>query len=108
MILIEGLEHILIESCLLTFRNSDGIDVDQTDFVPVFVYNDTLRNIVRNQLKRLDRVRIEGVLRHKACIDEAGRKQYQGYVEATKIAKFISLNQMLAQTKRFSHNEIKS
>lgn len=76
--------------------------------MPVFVYNDTLRNIVRNQLKRLDRVRIEGVLRHKVRVDEAGRKQYQGYVEATQIAKVISLNKIAAQTKLFSHNVIKS
>lgn len=91
--------------CLMSFRNSDGIDVDQTDFVPVFVYNDQLRSIVRNQLKRLDRVRIEGVLRHKVRIDETGKKQYQGYIEAMQIAKVISLNKIVAQ---FSHNEIKS
>lgn len=88
-------------------RNSDGLDVDRTDFVPVFVYNETLRNIVRNQLKCLDRVRIEGVLRHKVCIDETGKKQYKGYIVATKIAKVISLRQIVTQTEiNYSQNGI--
>lgn len=88
------------------FRNSDGIDVERTDFIPVFVYNETLRNIVRNQLKRLDRVRIEGALRHKACIDINGKKQYKGYIEATKIAKVISMKQIVAKTTLYSQNTI--
>lgn len=83
----------------MIFRNSDGIDEDRTDFITVFVYNEPLRNIVRNQLQRLDRVRVEGVLKYKACIDESGKKRYKGYVNATKIAKVISLRQMLAQEK---------
>lgn len=61
--------------------------------MPVFVYNDTLRNIVRNQLKRLDRVRIEGVLKYKACIDDMGKKQYKGYILANRIAKLMKLRQ---------------
>lgn len=80
--------------------------MNRTDFVPVFVYNDKLRNIVRNQLKRLDRVRIEGNLRHKVCIDESGKKHYNGYIEATQIAKIISLRQILTQTEIFNQNEI--
>lgn len=95
-----------IYSCFPIFRNSDGIDVDRTDFVSVFVYNQSLRNIVRNQLRRLDRVRIEGVLKHKVCIDETGKKQYKGYIEATKIAKVTSLRQIVAQTEIYSQNEI--
>lgn len=91
---------------LSTFRNSDGIDVVRTDFVPIFVYDNALRNIVRSQLKRFDRVRIEGVLRNKSCIDESGKKQYAGYIECYNIAKVIPLRQIMAKTEISSHNEI--
>lgn len=74
------------------------MDVDRTDFVSVFVYNETLCNIVRNQLKRLDRVRIEGVLKYKACVDDTGKKRYKGFVVATKISKVIPLRQIEVQS----------
>lgn len=80
--------------------------MDRTNFIPVFIYNETLRNIVRNQLKRLDRVRVEGILRHKACLDANGKKQYKGYIEATKIAKVISFKQIVEQTSANSQNSV--
>lgn len=66
----------------------------RTDFMSVFVYNDVLRNIVRHQFKRLDRVRVEGTLKYKTCIDENGKKRFKGHIEATKIAKLIPLRLM--------------
>ncbi|XP_055305507.1 uncharacterized protein LOC129570105 [Sitodiplosis mosellana] len=76
-------------------KNSDGLEEEQTDFITVFAYNESLRNIVRTQLKRLDRVRVEGTLKYKACIDSAGKKQYKCYIEANKIAKLITLRPMI-------------
>lgn len=74
-------------------RTSEGSDEKQTDFLTVFVYDDMLRNIVRNNFKRLDRVRVEGALKYKSCIDNRGKRQYKGYIEANKIAKLTTLHQ---------------
>lgn len=72
------------------YRNSDGQEVEETDFIPVFAYNESLRNIIRTQLKRLDRVRVEGFLKYKTCVDNKGKKQYKCYIEANKIAKLLT------------------
>lgn len=72
-------------------RNSDGVEEERTDFIPVFIYNDNLRNIVRYQLKRLDRVRVEGTLKYKSCINQNGKKQYKGFVVARRIDKLMNL-----------------
>lgn len=71
-------------------KYSDGLSEEKTDFVPVFVYNKNLRNIVQNQMNKLDQVRVEGHLKYKVCIDHGGRKRYKGYIEATNIAKLLS------------------
>lgn len=75
------------------------MDEEQTDFIPVFIYNDTLRNIVRNTLRRLDYVRVEGELKYKACIDITGKKQYKGYILANRIAKLMKLRQIVEKTE---------
>lgn len=90
ILLIMEINHFFV-----LLRNVDGVDEEQTDFISVFVYDDTLRNIVRNQLKRLDRVRVEGVLKYKACIDDTGKKQYQGYILANRIAKLMKLQRIV-------------
>lgn len=84
----------------ISYRNSDGIKEERTDFIPVFVYNETLRNIVRNQLQRLDRVRIDGQLKYKACLDEKGKKQYKGYILANRIAKLIKLRDVPMENQK--------
>lgn len=81
------------------YRNSDGQEEEQTDFIQVFAYNETLRNILKTQLKRLDRVRVEGVLKHKSCVDNTGKRQYKGYIEAHKIAKLINLREVANEKK---------
>lgn len=86
-------------------RYSDGLSEEKTDFVPVFVYNENLRNIVRNQMNKLDQVRVEGNLKYKVCIDHEGRKRYKGYIEATNVAKLLSFrlateNQMESKQER--------
>lgn len=63
-----------------------------TDFIPVFVYDETLRNIVRT-LKRLDQIRVEGQLKYKPCVDCTGKKQFKGYINANKIAKLATFRQ---------------
>lgn len=76
-------------------RNSDGLIREQTDFVNIFVYDETLRNIVRNQLNKSDRVRVEGQLKQKVCVDDKGNKRYMGYIEATKIAKLVTFRRAI-------------
>ncbi|XP_031640708.1 uncharacterized protein LOC116352336 [Contarinia nasturtii] len=66
--------------------------VDKTDLISIFAYNDVLRNILKRQLNRLDRVRVEGILKYKPCIDSQGKKKYKGYIKAERIIKLITFN----------------
>lgn len=75
-------------------RDENGRDVKHTDFLPVFVYDKHLREIVQSQLKRLDRVRVEGMLKYKVDADSFGKKRYRGYILATCIAKMINFNEV--------------
>lgn len=60
------------------------------NFIKIFVTDEALRQYVRNHLNRLDRVRIEGILKYKTQLDDKARKKHFGYVSATKIIKMCS------------------
>lgn len=80
--------------CSNTIRDENGVDVERTDFLPVFVYDKDLREIVQSQLKRLNRVRVEGIIKYKVDADHLGKKRYRGYILATRIAKMINFNEV--------------
>lgn len=48
------------------------------------------RQYVRNHLNRLDRVRIEGILKYKTQLDDKAKKKHFEYVSGTKIIKMYS------------------
>lgn len=89
------IQHILSLSlcimCTFHFRNSDGVINDCTDIISIFAYDDLLRHICRKQLKRLDRVRIEGHIKYKIRVDDTNKKRYGGYIHATRITKLMSI-----------------
>lgn len=75
------------------FRTKYGDHSEEVNFIKIFVMDEALRQYVRNHLKRLDRVRIEGILKYKTQLDDMGRKKHFGYVSATKIIKMCSAQQ---------------
>lgn len=79
---------------LCVYRDTDGQKEEQTDFIPVFVYDETLRNIVRT-LNRLDQIRVEGQLKYKPVVDSTGKKQFKGYINANKIAKLTTFRKII-------------
>lgn len=89
---------IFDSNCIFTgklfFRNAAGEDVEKVDFIPIFVYDDQLREYVRDHLKRLDRVRIEGEMKQKWAIDEFGKRKSSGYIKANRINKMVSLHKV--------------
>lgn len=73
------------------------------DFIPIFVYEEELRNYVRNHLKRLDCVRVEGVLKYRKEINAEGKQLKGGYISAKKIIKVVSAHELLKNQK---HNTL--
>lgn len=80
------------------FRNSEDIRETHVDFISIFVYNNDLRQYVRNNLKRLDFVRVEGMLKNKPKLTNDGKYQQEGYIVANKINKIVSVHK-LAENK---------
>lgn len=66
--------------------------MQHVDFIPIYVYDSELRDYVRNNLKRLDRVRIEGILKNKPKTDDKGKKRMMGYIQAHSIKKMLPLH----------------
>lgn len=65
--------------------------MQRVDFIPIHVYDEELRNYVQNHLKRLDRVRVEGILKNKPKTDDKGKKRMMGYIQAHSIRKMLPL-----------------
>lgn len=53
----------------------------------VYVHDRNLINYVKENLKRRDRVFLNGFLNYKPEIDQDGKKAFSGFVEATNILK---------------------
>lgn len=63
-----------------------------TAFLSVFAYGDYAKEYVRQNLNRLDHVRVTGPLGYKATMDDKGRRKYIGYIRADRICKIIPLS----------------
>lgn len=83
----------------LCFRNLEGIKELHVDFIPIFVYDEELRNYVRNHLKRLDCVRVEGVFKYRTEINAEGKQWKGGYISANKINKVVSAHELVKSQK---------
>lgn len=77
------------------------------DFIPIFVYDDELRNYVRNYLKRLDCVRVEGVLKYRNEMNAEGKQWKSGYISANKIIKVVSAHKLVQNKKDTSDSRSK-
>lgn len=69
------------------------------DFIPIFVYDEELRNYVRNHLKRLDCVRVEGVFKYRNEMNAEGKQWKGGYISANKIVKVVSAHKLVSNQK---------
>lgn len=80
----------------LSFRSSiSGVDEEHVDFLPIFVYDKELREYVRNNLKRLDRVRVDGYLKTKNKKDDQGIVRKTSYIEAFRLNKMVSIHRVV-------------
>lgn len=75
-------------------RNSEDIRETHVDFISTFVYDNDLRQYIRNHLKSLDFVRIEGILKNKPKLTYEGKYQQEGYIVANKINKIVSVHKL--------------
>lgn len=91
----------------LCFRNREGIKELHVDFIPIFVYDEELRNYVRNNLERLDCVRVEGVLKYKNEKNEEGKPWKGGYISTKKIVKMVSAHKLVKNQKDRSLDGLK-
>lgn len=82
----------------LRFRNLEGIEESHVDFIPIFVYDNDLRQYVRNHLKRLDFIRVEGSLKYKTTLNNKEKYMREGYIVPKKIMKVVSVHK-LAENK---------
>lgn len=78
-----------------------------SQFHKVFVYDDQLREYVRDNLQKKDRVFVNGSLRHLTHTDDEGRRKYSAYIVANsihKIAKRATWNQNPLIVSSFTWN----
>lgn len=85
-------------------RNSDDIRETHVDFLSTFVYDNDLRQYVRNHLKSLDFVRVEGILKNKPKLSNEGKYQQEGYIVANKINKVVSLHRLEKKLNQITQN----
>lgn len=62
------------------------------------MYDNDLRQYIRNHLKSLDVVRVEGTLKSKSKLSNEGKYQQEGYIVANKINKVVTVHK-LAENK---------
>lgn len=65
----------------------DGVDSQKREFYDVYVHDRNLINYIKENLKRRDRVFVNGFLNHKPETDQDGKKAFSGFIEATNILK---------------------
>lgn len=75
--------------CIDYSHYSDGNE--GTIFLSVFAQNEELREYVRNNLQRLDYVQVKGALQYKTFVDQKGKKQFAGSINAESITRSMRL-----------------
>lgn len=58
------------------------------------MYDNDLRQYVRNHLRKLDFVRVEGALKNKPKLSNEGKYEQEGYIVANKINKIVSVHKL--------------
>lgn len=61
--------------------------MEKTTFLNVYIHDQDLIKVTKNDLQRRDRVFISGILSNKADTDQNGQKKFSGHIEATNILK---------------------
>lgn len=80
-------------------RNPDSGEGDsqKREFYNVFIHDPNLINYAKENLKRKDRVFVNGFLNYKSELDQDGKKQVNGYVEATNIFKIDRFSELSSE-----------
>lgn len=68
-------------------RNLPDGEAEKTSFLNIYVHDDDLIKITKENLQKRDRVFISGILSSKADTDQNGQRKYSGHIEATNILK---------------------
>lgn len=85
------------------FRNSEKIEETHVDFMSIFVYDNDLRQYVRNHLRKLDFVRVEGALKNKPKLSNEGKYEQEGYIVANKINKIVSVHKLASNKAKLAN-----
>lgn len=72
---------------LFMIRNAPDGESEKTEFLNIYVHDNELIKITKNNLQKRDRVFIRGFLSHKPDTDQKGQKTFSGNIEATNILK---------------------
>lgn len=65
----------------------EGNEERVTEFLPVYVHDKNLIQLLQDSVKRMDRVVVKGILNNKADKDSNGKVKHDGYIEATHILR---------------------
>lgn len=68
-------------------RNENGENVDGVHFHRVFAYNDEVRQYINENLKKRDRVLVQGQIRHQTHTEPDGKRLYSGYIAVDSVFK---------------------
>lgn len=68
-------------------RNLTEGESEKTQFARIYVHDENLVQLVKNNLQKRDRVFLNGFLSTKPDTDENGQKKFSGHIEATNILK---------------------
>lgn len=67
-------------------RASEG-QLEKTQYVRIYVHDQNLKQLLKENFQKGDRVFLNGFLNSKPEVDQSGQKKYGGFVEATNILK---------------------
>lgn len=72
---------------LFICRDAEGENSAATSFHRLFVYDEPLRLYIKNNLKKTDRVLVNGRIGHMTYTSADGKKMYSGFIVADEIHK---------------------
>lgn len=85
-IIISNWKFIIYITLFLNGHHRNGYET-VSQFHSVFVYEEDLREFVRTQLQKRDRVLVSGTVLHKTHTDAEGKRKYSGVIVANSIHK---------------------
>lgn len=102
----------LIDNILIFFlhfvdsNNEDGSETDGTSFHRVFIYESALREYIQNNLKKSDRILLNGKIGHMTSTGPDGKKVYSGFIVADNLYRIA--RRTTSQSESNESTEIKA